>query len=253
MSSRLAIKPIVLFALLAAATASLAQPADEELARIEQNYREKREAIIRPLIDAYAEKLKLVQDGLTRRGDFSRAQAVQNERARVLAVPAEASATAADSQGKPPASPNDNTDSPPVRGPVTLTGDKVTVSGGANFAESPAAVRDLSKKGAAAQWKVPRLLLERYRVVIHYACPPLQGGHYQLTVGSLPPRSFTVAPTGAGGPPIEVDLGEYEFSSSPPTVRVEVVDLLPKASYLCTLYGISFRPVAGANGSETGE
>jgi hypothetical protein len=239
MNARGAIK--LLMGLAAAVTGS-AWAAENELARIEQNYREKREAIVRPLLEAYTEKLKSLQETLTRRGDYNRAQAVQNERNRVVAGPGQRPAIGED-HGKPPEVPA--IEQPPADGIVVLTPEQAAVRGGAQ--PGVLATLSFSKKGEAGEWPLPKLLHKRYRVVLHYWCGESQGGRYQLAFAGLPARRFSADPAPS---PIEADLGEYEFSTSPTTVTLEVVDLNTTASRLMNLQRISLRPANGpANGN----
>ncbi|MGI8601945.1 MAG: hypothetical protein ACR2OZ_02990 [Verrucomicrobiales bacterium] len=214
---------------------------DQEITSLEKEHFEKRSVIVRPLLAAYAERLKSLQEAFSRRGDHTRALAVANELSRASAPPASIENPSPETITKDSPNPNEV---PPASGTVILTRERAELSGGAALNELSGSVL-LGKKGAAVQWRLPKFRLGRYRLWLDYTCPPLNGGRYQLVFSGTPPLDFTAAPTG-DVPSLQVDLGEHEFLSSPAAIRIEVTELAAKAAVLMHLQSVRVQPVGRA-------
>jgi hypothetical protein len=205
--------------------ATLASASAQDLGRLEREFIERRQAIVRPLLEAYAQKLEALHDTLKRRGDRVRAIVVQTERNRILA-------SAAKALPPNPASVPPTSQPAPVNPPA---GESATLSA------SGAALRigdqkfsghvntHLVKKGAVAEWKLPKLRSGRYRLTLVYTCVANAGGHCQLVIPPLPPVKLSIEPNGEQR---EIDLGEFDFRSSPESLRLEFIELADGAEQL---------------------
>ena len=163
--------------------------AADEIDRIEREFVERRRAIVRPLIEAYAEKLKALHDSLMLRADRARAAIVQAERSRILASVENVSATSPLDQ---PAGPTaggkcsrDGAGVPPARQRATA---RRIQKASRRFEQS------LRGEGAIAEWKIPKLRPGRYRLTLVYSCDARSGGRCELVIPSLPRIRLSIEP-----------------------------------------------------------
>jgi hypothetical protein len=219
--------------------------AESELARLERDYLAQRDAAVRPLLSAFADKLRSLHLLLVQRRDPRAAAAVKAELDRTLSrlsQPATAGALDAVATSKPgtdPVAPQ------PGNGTVDLRGAKATLSGDAVYDERIVAAVQLKGKGGTAQWTFPPLNAGRYRLKLDWGCAPGFGAVAHLRFGDLPPRTLTIQPTGESGQVSSFNLGEVELPHGITSVRVAMVDVPPrnKGTGGFNLHLVSLSPV----------
>jgi len=213
---------------------AVAALAEDELARLEQEYLPRKAALERPVLTAHLEKLKTLHEAARSKRDVAKAEALRQEIERVTArLNASEIPTAAD---PPPSVPIST---------ITLNAANAVLSGGAVVDPTLNARLLLEETDAQAEWKIPPLQPGRYQLKVSLGCMAGVTAKVALTLGARAPQTFTIAPTGATMAPVSLHWGEVDFSTPPESLKLRVTSspTRSKPGKGWALYGFIIEPV----------
>lgn len=212
-----------------------ASASDEKWRLLERHYRTQRETVTRPLLAAYAEKLKTLAAAYDTRRDL-RAAAVRQELQRVNTHLAAAFAAVF---GESLPLPDEKIQ------PLTLSGANASPASGSNPARIEAERIDFTGIGSSASWNLPPLPPGRYHLEARLSCTNAEGLTARISIGDLPARAWPISPTGDTTLPVRINLGEIEWAAPPSTLQIDAADIPSRrtATTAFFLHDLTISPV----------